>query len=80
MNPALSVWALSGLLLWVAIKAIRELYLSPLSKVPGPRWAAVTYLDEFYHQAIRNDWGAYLRDLHRRYGTSLPGYPRGFLS
>lgn len=68
MSLTFAQLAVAGIAVWLAFKIVRGLYFSPLAKVPGPKFAAVTYLDEFYHQAIRNDWGTYLKSLHQRYG------------
>ncbi|KAI0127554.1 cytochrome P450 [Xylariales sp. AK1849] len=68
MSFALTNVALIVVFGWLLWKVILGLWLGPLSKVPGPKFAAVTYLDEFYHQAIRNDWGTYLKSLHHNYG------------
>lgn len=48
---------------------IYRLYFSPLSKFPGPRLAAATYLYEGFHDVVRR--GKYtfkIRDLHAKYG------------
>ncbi|KAK6217992.1 hypothetical protein LQW54_003050 [Pestalotiopsis sp. IQ-011] len=68
MSLTLAQLAVAAIALWLALKIVRGVYFSPLAKVPGPKFAAATYLDEFYHQAIRNDWGTYLKSLHQRYG------------
>lgn len=49
--------------------AIARAYISPLSKFPGPKLAAITYFYEFYY-----DWwlsGQYIFEierLHKKYG------------
>ncbi|KAL1863207.1 hypothetical protein Plec18170_000037 [Paecilomyces lecythidis] len=51
------------------VVAFYRLYLSPLSQFPGPKIAAVTWLYEFYHDAIRG--GKYfweIEKMHQRYG------------
>ncbi|KAH8653707.1 cytochrome P450 [Xylariales sp. PMI_506] len=68
MSLSLTSVLLLAVAVWLLVKVIRGLYIGPLSKVPGPKAAAVTYLDEFYHQAIRDDWSSYLESLHKRYG------------
>ena len=57
---------------WVAylvFLAIYRLFLSPLSKFPGPKLAALTLWYEFYYDVIKE--GRYtwkIRDLHAKYG------------
>ncbi|PKY05790.1 benzoate 4-monooxygenase cytochrome P450 [Aspergillus campestris IBT 28561] len=55
-----------GLLL---LRCIYRLYLHPLSKIPGPKLAAVTRLPEFYYDVVRG--GKYLwqvEKMHKKYG------------
>jgi hypothetical protein len=47
--------------------AIRRLYFHPLSKVPGPKLAAVTSLYYTFHE-FRGDRHFFVDRLHRRYG------------
>ena len=50
-----------------------RLFFSPLSKFPGPKLAAATYLYEGYYDVIRR--GKYtfkIRDLHAQYGQPCP--------
>ena len=56
-----------------AYRLLRALYnispLHPLSKVPGPRLAAASYLPEFWHDVIKG--GRYthrIREMHEQYG------------
>lgn len=73
-NNLLSAVAIGYIVaLWIAYRALIVLYnlspLHPLSKFPGPRLAAATYLYEIYY-----DWwlvGRYTRQIqgmHERYG------------
>lgn len=56
---------------YVAGRAVSRVYFSPLSNFPGPKFAAATYLYEFYY-----DWwlgGQYIFEierLHKKYGES----------
>jgi len=55
-----------------------RLYLSPISRFPGPRFAAATYLYEFYYDIILG--GKYIwkiRELHERYGPVVRINPDG---
>ncbi|KAF1835134.1 benzoate 4-monooxygenase cytochrome P450 [Decorospora gaudefroyi] len=50
-------------------KAIYNLYFHPLAKFPGPRWAAASYLAEFYYDVLCG--GQYFKkviQMHERYG------------
>ncbi|KAL6155738.1 hypothetical protein ACJBU6_05939 [Exserohilum turcicum] len=70
----LSVFYGAGLVgLWLLLKAAQALYnispLHPLSKIPGPRLAAATYLPEFYYDVIK--FGCYTKEIgrmHQIYG------------
>ena len=50
-----------------------RLFWSPLSKFPGPKLAAATYLYEGYYDVIkRGKYTFKIRDLHAQYGQSYP--------
>ncbi|KAI0881626.1 cytochrome P450 [Annulohypoxylon maeteangense] len=53
---------------FIIIKVFYRLFLSPLSKFPGPKLAAATKLYEAYHVLIKNDWLENLKNLHEIYG------------
>lgn len=49
-----------------------RLYLSPISKFPGPKLAAATWLYEMYYDIYKD--GQYhfkLQDLHKKYGNAI---------
>jgi len=53
---------------WV-YNAIYNLYFHPLAKFPGPRWAAASYLAEFYYDVLQG--GQYFKkviEMHEEYG------------
>jgi hypothetical protein len=59
--------------LWLLVKAVQALYnlspLHPLSRIPGPKLAAATYLPEFYYDVWK--FGGYTKEiskLHEKYG------------
>lgn len=61
---------------WLVYKVLQALYnlssLHPLSKIPGPKLAAASYLPEFYYDVIR--FGRYTKEikkLHEIYGKSI---------
>lgn len=59
--------------LYSCMLVIYRLYLSPLSKFPGPRLAAATLWYEFYYDVIKH--GRYtwkLAELHAEYGAAWP--------
>ncbi|KAK3366260.1 cytochrome P450 [Lasiosphaeria ovina] len=69
MSPALTAFlALVLVLVYLVVKSIYRRFFSPLSKFPGPTFAAITKLHEAYHVLVRNDWLDDLEALHRRYG------------
>lgn len=59
----------SAFIIYAIGLAISRVYFSPLSRFPGPKLAAITYLYEFYY-----DWwlsGQYIFEidrLHKKYG------------
>lgn len=71
---ALIVTAAAAILTYIVGLAFNRLYFSPLSKIPGPKLAALTHWYEFYY-----DWwlqGKYVFEIermHREYGKSLHG-------
>ena len=55
--------------LYFSALVVYRLYFSPLSKFPGPKLAAATYLFEGYYDVVKR--GKYIfkiRDLHAEYG------------
>ena len=56
-------------LLYFTGTIIYRLYFSPLSKFPGPKLAAATYLYEGYYDVVkRGKYTFKIRDLHAEYG------------
>ena len=56
-------------ILYFSALAVYRLYFSPLSKFPGPKLAAVTYLFEGYYDVVkRGKYTFKIRDLHAEYG------------
>src|SRR2546430_275207 len=64
-----------ALLTWTVGLVIYRLYLHPLAHVPGPRWAAVTWLYQTYYSAAggRSRFYQQIAKLHERYGKSFDG-------
>ena len=59
-----------GLLAYISYGAIWRLYLSPIAHIPGPRFAALTFWNEFYYDVVLG--GKYtwkLLEYHEVYGT-----------
>lgn len=49
---------------------IYRLYLSPLSKFPGPKLTAATLWYEFYYEVVeRGQFSFKIREWHEQYGT-----------
>ena len=58
-----------GLAIYTLYGAIWRLYLSPVAHIPGPRFAALTFWNEFYYDVVLG--GKYtwkLLDYHQKYG------------
>lgn len=70
-TSALIVLGLSlGLVAYAGYGAIWRLYLSPIAHFPGPRFAALTFWNEFYYDVYLG--GKYtwkLLEYHERYGS-----------
>ena len=68
-GPVLAVGFLIVSFLYFIALVVYRLYLSPLSKFPGPRLAAATYLFEGYYDVVkRGKYTFKIRDLHAEYG------------
>jgi hypothetical protein len=69
----LAKYALGLVAAWLVFKVLQALYnvspLHPLSRIPGPKLAAATYLPEFYYDVVK--FGCYTKEIskmHERYG------------
>lgn len=68
-------FALCAFVLYAAYKIIQRLFFHPLAKVPGPWYAAVSTLYEFYWDCPRS--GKYFKkieEMHKKYGNCLSPY------
>ncbi|KAJ5343079.1 hypothetical protein MYU51_016283 [Penicillium brevicompactum] len=64
--------AICGLPIYIAIKSIYRLYFHPLSKIPGPKLAAITGAYEFYFNVIKRGMFIWeLERLHEVYGPII---------
>lgn len=73
MSSRLAVLA-GGLLVYCISLAVYRLYLSPLAKFPGPKFAALTLWFEFYYDVVKR--GRYtwkIAEMHKQYGELSPG-------
>lgn len=62
-----------GLTAYTLYGAIWRLYLSPVAHIPGPRFAALTFWNEFYYDVFLG--GKYtwkLLEYHKKYGEDCP--------
>lgn len=69
--PLLTVFIVSFLFAYLIVGSIYRLYFHPLSKFPGPRWAAITEYWELYQDYFRKEGGYLfieLEGLHEDYG------------
>jgi hypothetical protein len=72
--PSRSIFSLLILLIvaYISYRGFYRLWLSPIAKFPGPRFAALTFWYEFYYDVVQG--GRYtwkLDELHKKYGISL---------
>lgn len=57
---------------------VYNVYLSPLNKFPGPKFAAITEWYKTYQEVfLRKSWQQLLVDLHKQYGMRLPRFTGG---
>lgn len=65
----LLIWGIGSCVIYHAIKSIYRLYFHPLSKIPGPKLAAITSGYEFYFNVIKGGMFIWeLERLHEIYG------------
>ncbi|KAF7590966.1 hypothetical protein BBP40_002160 [Aspergillus hancockii] len=58
--------------LWTAVGALRRLFFHPLSHIPGPRLAALTWWYEFYYDGIQPGQYVFkIQELHKQYGPII---------
>lgn len=60
---------LAGVVAYLIAHYSYRLYFHPLSKIPGPNLAAISYLPEFYYDVIKK--GMYMWEIekmHKKYG------------
>jgi hypothetical protein len=52
-------------------KAFYNFYLHPLAKIPGPWWAAVSYLPEMYYDLVEGGrYWTVVVEMHKNYGVA----------
>ncbi|KAJ5958353.1 uncharacterized protein N7479_005503 [Penicillium vulpinum] len=63
---------IGGLVIYIAVKSIYRLYFHPLSKIPGPKLAAITSGYEFYFNVIKGGMFIWeMERLHEIYGPII---------
>lgn len=64
-----------GLVIYITVKSIYRLYFHPLSKIPGPKLAAITSGYEFYFNVIKGGMFIWeIERLHEIYGQFYQSY------
>ena len=55
--------------IWIVATTLYRLYISPLSRFPGPRLAALTSWYEFYHDCLKRGRFTWeIKRMHDQYG------------
>lgn len=80
INAAMFGWQVnllllvSGVVIYTAGVLLWRLFLCPLAKFPGPKWAAVSLWAEFYYDVVcRGTFIWRIEDMHRQYGKCHGG-------
>ena len=67
------------LILYLSASCVYRLYFHPLSQVPGPKLAAISRLNEFYHDCVRPGQYFYeIRKYHDKHGSFIRGNQRRY--
>jgi hypothetical protein len=70
-RPSVSVFA-SVIIIWIMYLfslAVYRVYLSPLSKFPGPKLATATRWYEFYYDVVlKGQFSFKIQEMHKKYG------------
>jgi hypothetical protein len=65
--------AAATLLLHVVASGIRRIWFNPLSRFPGPKFAALTLWNEFYWDVVkRGKFMWKIEEMHAKYGIRAP--------
>jgi hypothetical protein len=63
------ILAVFGASIYIICGAVYRLYLSPISKFPGPKLAALTLWYEFYYDVVKTGtYMAEIKKMHDKYG------------
>lgn len=78
LRPIAALWALvPSFIVYFSFLAVYRLYLSPLSRFPGPKLAALTGLYEFYHDYwLDGKFVFEIERMHKKYGPIVRINPR----
>ncbi|KAJ5564000.1 benzoate 4-monooxygenase cytochrome P450 [Penicillium frequentans] len=77
MKYSLLSLSLVGIIVYLFFRSIKRLYFHPLSKIPGPKLAAISHIYEFYYDVIKG--GTFLfkiEKMHEHYGPIVRINPR----
>lgn len=70
ITTLLAIIIICSCVVYTIYGAVWRIYLSQIAHIPGPRFAALTFWNEFYYDIILG--GKYtwkLLDYHQKYGT-----------
>lgn len=65
---------LGAIVVYFVLRSIYRLYFHPLSKIPGPKFTAISHIYEFYYDVVKGGMFIFqIEKMHEKYGPSNSG-------
>lgn len=69
LGTSLLPLAFGGLVVYFIVQSVYRLYFHPLSKIPGPKLAALSRFYEFYYDVVKGGMFLWeIEKMHKQYG------------